>query len=186
MRIELRLDGLRQPSGGRLQDIREPTEKKFPVRTAGWSLLSDRLVEPDQVFDVAFFEPISHPVANSYMFLLGGLYAAKFVLDGVKVPRQNCVLVVMGFHLRDQHSDGVDVAPPEVFSIPFRFYRSGATSTENVCNDSHVHALLFGVPQGLGSDKSGKFCRIAVNPVDRILSIFSKIPVMRLNYRNYS
>ena len=142
----------------------------------GRSLPSNRLIEPDQVFDVAFIEPVPYPVADSCMVFRSGLRTAKFILDRVKIPHQNRVPVVMGFHLSDQRSDGVDIAPPEVFPVPFCFYRRGATPTENVRDDSYVHALLFGVSQGLGGDECGKFRRIAVNPMDRVLSLVSEIP----------
>ena len=177
VRVELRFDGLGQPSGSRLQDVREPAEKKCLVRTFGRSLPPDRLVEPNQVFDVPLLEPVPHPVADPCIIFWGELCTAKIILDGIKVSHEKRVPIVAGFHLCDQRGHRVDIAAPEVPSVPFRFYRGSAAPTENVRDGSYVHALPFSVSQGLSGYESGKFRRITVNPVNWILSIFSEIPV---------
>ena len=89
------------------------------------------------------------------------------------------VQVVLGLRFRDQRRDGVDVAPPEVLAIPLRLDRRSTAPAENIRDDFYVHALLFGILQGLGGNKRGKLRRITVNPVDRILSRVSEVPVRR-------
>ena len=63
--VELRFDRLSQPSGSRLQDVRESAKKERPVCAVDRSVQANRMVEPDQVIYVAILKPVAYAVTDS-------------------------------------------------------------------------------------------------------------------------
>ena len=145
--------------------------------TVSASFSSDRVIEPNQVIDVAVFEPIPYTLADSGMVFRSGLGVTKLFSNGVIIPRLDHFSKMVGLYLGNQCGDWVDIASPELLPFPFRFDRRSATPAENVRDDSYIDTLFFRVPQGLGGDESREFRRIAVNPMNRILSLIPIIPV---------
>ena len=174
--ILLRLDRLRQPERRRLQNRRETTQEELSVCAVRARTLSYRPFQADQVVHVLFVEPVPDAVRYPRPIFLRDLRPLKLLPDGPGGPLQVLVPVPMGLNLGDQCGQGIDVASPEILSVPLRLDCGRAAAAEHVGHVAHGYAARLGVLQRFRCDERWELRRVGMNPVDQFLSAVAEVP----------
>ena len=164
--IDLRFDGLREPSGNAFQNIRKRTKEKvsiFPLPRLGFNDAEQQF----QFFCVIIVIPIMEAGRKIVNGNVGSISLTETSLDSGVQTLEFSDSVGVAFDFCNQHGNGIDVASPKVQPEATTLESCRSASTENVGDGLNVHSFLPSPRNGFDGYKRRELCWIGVNAVDQ-------------------